>query len=601
MTASTAPVAFGRRTALAALAVAALSFVLYLPTVNYDFIRYDDPDYVQLHPRVSQGLTWDNVVWSLRAFEVGNWHPLTLISHMTDVSLFGMRPGAHHLVNVVLHAINAALLLVLFARATGALVPAAAAATLFAIHPLNIESVAWIAQRKSVLAMAFLLLAMNAYVGWVRHRRARSYAASVALVAAALAAKPMALVAPLLLLALDVWPLRRGDGWRRLVFEKVPFVALAGAATVVTIVAQTAGGAIGSLEAVPPAARVARSVFAYAWYLLRMVWPTNLSLFYPTTLDPSAGWRVAGAVLLLAAVAAVVLRYARRLPYVTFGAIWYAAALLPVAGFIQYGSQVVADRYAYLALIGPFVGISYGVADALARVGPAVRLRVQAASGAALLALTVVQQLTLPIWRDSDAIFSRGVARAPDNPHVLTNFGLLRVIQGRLDEGIELLARAEKIVPFFRPVQVSLGYAYAQRGDLELARRHYEAAVAIQGDDAAVVLELGRLQSQLGDLAGAEARMREAVALAPDRALAHLFLGTLLHVQGRAREARPFLERAAALEPADAPIRLALGLVLEACGDRAGAVDALREAVRLDPELTRARVELERMTAGKRP
>jgi protein O-mannosyl-transferase len=590
-----------RRAALAALAVAALALVLYLPTVRYDFVRYDDPNYVQLHPRVAEGLSWDNVRWAFGAFEVGNWHPLTLISHMTDVSLFGMRPGAHHLVNAALHAINAALLLILFTRATGRLVPATAAATLFAIHPLNVESVAWISQRKSVLAMAFLLLAMSAYVGWVRHGRARSYVASVAFVAAALAAKPMALVAPLLLLALDVWPLRREVGTLRLLVEKLPFLALAGAASVVTIAAQSAGGAIGSLEAVPAVARVTRAVFAYAWYLLRMVWPANLSLFYPTTLDPSAVARVAGAALLLAAVLVLTLRYARRLPYVAFAAIWYAAALLPVAGLVQYGTQIVADRYAYLALVGPFVALSYGVADAVDRLAPAARLRAQAASGACLLALVVAQQLTLPSWRDSDALFARGLARAPDNPHVLTNLGLLRVNEGRLDEGIELLSRAEKLVPLFRPLQVNLGYAYAQRGDLERARRHYEEALAIRGDDAAIVLELGRVLSQMGDLPGAEARMREAVSLDPGRARAHLFLGTLLHVQGRAQEARPILERAVSLDPADAPARLALGLVLEACGEPAGAAAALREAVRLDPKLTRARVELERITAGSRP
>jgi len=593
---------------LLAVAVGAATLLLYAPVSRFEFIRYDDPNYVALHPLVSQGLGWANVRWALTAFEVGNWHPLTLISHMTDVSLFGMRAGAHHVVSAILHAVNAALLFFVLNAATGRRMPSLLAAALFAVHPLNVESVAWIAQRKSVLCMLFILLTLLAYVRWVlRGGRAR-YAMALVAYAAALASKPIAVVLPGLLLALDVWPLSRlpleGRGTLRragwLLFEKAPFAVLAVAATLVTFAAQQEGGALGSFENFPVGLRLANTTFAYAWYLGRMVWPSGLSLFYPTTLGAGAALKVAASAIMLAAITAAVLSCARRQPYLLFGWTWYVVSLVPVAGLVQFGTQIVADRYAYLALIGPFAAIAFLGADAVQGRSVRVRRGAAALAVAAIVALAFGTGYALAPWRDSLSVLSRGYARAPDNVHVLTNLGLELVERERFDEGIALLTRAAEAIPLYSTVHVNLGYAFAKTGRLAEARAEYEIALPLRPDDAKLATELGRVLTQLGANEEAEARFLEALARDQELGTAWLFLGTLLHTEGRFADAEPALERAAALSPGDAKALTAWGMNLAALGRQDEAVAALRKAVALDPGFDRARTELQRIEEAQR-
>lgn len=577
----------------AGLFIAAL--LLYAPVRHFEFIRYDDPNYVLLHPRVSQGLSFDNVGFALTAFEVGNWHPLTLISHMIDVSLFGMRAGAHHAVNAALHAVNAALLFLFLDRATRRRVPSFVAAALFAVHPLNVESVAWISQRKSVLSMLFMLLTMMAYVAWVRHGGRLRYGLALAAAVGALASKPIALVVPGLLLLLDVWPLARpGKVVARLV-EKVPFVAVTAAAAFVTFAAQRADGALGTMADFPLASRLANTTFSYAWYLLRMIWPSDLSLFYPTTLGAEAGVKVAAAAAVLVVVTGVVWRFARSNPYLAFGWAWYVVALVPVSGLVQFGTQIVADRYAYLALIGPFVAVSFLGADFFeGRSAPARR----AAAGLALAVIVVSafwSRAALPSWRDSLSILGRGYERAPGNVHALTNLGLELVEQERFDEGSALLRKAAEAVPLYSTVHVNLGYAYAKTGKLEAARAEYELAMPLRPNDAKLAFELGRVLTQLQRPREAEARFLEAVQFDPDYGKAWLFLGTVLHTEGRFAEALEPIERAVALMPGDAKPVTVLGLNLAGLGRRDDAIVALERAVALDPDYERARTELDRL------
>jgi len=599
-----------RRTLLLGAIVLVVGTILvWAPVRNFGFVRYDDPNYVQIHPRVSQGLSGDNLVWALTAFEVGNWHPLTLVSHMADVSAFGPAPGAHHVVNLLFHAANVVLLFLLLAKATGRRRASLLAASLFAVHPLNVESIAWIAQRKSVLCMFFLLSALLAHVVWSRRGGVASYGAGLLALGAALAAKPMAVVGPLLMLLLDGWPLGRlkvSEPGRlrraaRLVLEKAPHLVLAAAASVVTLAAQSEAGAVGTLERFPVEVRLAHAVFAGAWYLVRMVWPADLALFYPTSLGPRGAAFVTGAAVLLAAVTATVFRFRRRRPDLAFAWLWYLVALAPVVGVIQFGTQIVADRYAYLALIGPFAAVAIGVDELLERLGGVRRACAIAVTATVLLALILTTRGTLAPWRDSNALLERGVRRAPDNMHAVTNLGLLLVEQGRLDEGIALLERAEKEVPLFPPVQANLGYAYAKQGRLEEARSHYEQALRLRPDDPKLTLELGRVLAQLDRTEEAETILKDAIRLDPDSKQAHLLLGTLLYIKGRWTEAIGPIERAVALAPGDARSRTALGLVLEGLGRREDALAALRTAVRLDPDFGRARVELERVSAGGPP
>jgi len=584
----------------AAAALAAATFMLYAPVLRFDFIRYDDPHYLFLNPHIVHGLSWDNVRWAATAFEVGNWHPLTLISHMTDVTLFGMRPGWHHGVNALLHAVNAALLLVLLTGATGRRAPSFVAAVLFAVHPLNVESVAWVSQRKSVLCLCFLLLALQAYVVWVRKGGAARYAAALALAAAAMATKPIAVVLPALLLSLDVWPLGRvpaeGAGRlrtsMRLLVEKAPFAVLALAASIATMAAQKAGGALESMGDPASGGRLARTTFAYAWYLVRMAWPGDLSLFYPTALGAGAALKVASAAILLVVVTAVVLALFRAKPYLAFGWAWFAASLVPVAGFVTFGTQIVADRYAYLALIGPFAALAFLGADALRGRSQGVRRTAVFGTAALILALAFGTGFALAPWRDSLAVLEHGYRRAPDNVHVLSNLGLELVKRKRYDEGIGLLRRAAEARPLYSTVHAYLGYALARTGRPAEARAEYEIAVRQQPDDPQLATELGQVLVDLALPVEAEARFLQAVRVDPDYGEAWLSLGALLTGEACFDEAEPYLERAAALMPANAGALTAWGVNLSALGRREEAKAALRKAVSVDPGFGPARREL---------
>lgn len=579
------------------------TLLIYAPVIGFGFLPYDDPEYVQLHPRTSRGLSGENLRWAATAVVAGNWHPLALVSHMADVSILGLRPGAHHAVNALLHAVDAALLFALFLTATRRLAPSLLTAALFAAHPLNVESVAWISQRKTVLCMMFLLASLLAHVAWSRRRRPALYVACLLSLAASLAAKPAAVVAPALLLLLDVWPLGRwpaqGEaGWlgaRRLLVEKIPHAVLAGAAAVATLAAQRSAGAVGTLESFPMGPRLARATFASAWYVLRMAWPEDLSLFYPVSLGPTAAWRAAGATALLAGVTALVLVQRRRRPYLGIGWAWYLTALLPVVGLVQFGTQIVADRYAYLPLIGPFFALAFLAADAVKGSAPGPRALAALAGVVAVAACAVASRQTLAPWGDSRVLFERGARRAPDNAHAMANLGLVLADEGRIEESIAVLERAERVAPRFGRIQSNLAHAYALAGRLEPARAHYERALDLQGRDAELLLELGWVLVGLGRVAEAESVAREAMSLGPADARVFLFLGTLLYSERRIEEARPFLDRAVALAPSDPRALTALGLELEALGRREEAIAALRKAASLPGHPARTDVELGRI------
>src|SRR6059036_456916 len=397
----------GRRNLAIAGLVVLGTLAVFAPALRHGFVNYDDPEYVTENPRVRAGLSWAGLGWAFAAPHAANWHPLTWLSHMLDAQLFGLAPAGHHATSVLLHATSAALLFEVLAGMTGTPWRSAFVAAVFALHPLRVESVAWVSERKDVLAGFFWMLALAAYARYARRRGAADYVLVVAAFVLGLLAKPMVVTLPLVLLLLDVWPLRRP--WTiALVWEKLPLVLLAAAASALTVVAQRGAGAMASLESLPLAARMAEAVVAFRAYLEKTFWPARLAVFYPHRPLPIG--EVAASCVVLLVVSALAIRERRRRPWLLVGWLWYLVALLPVVGLVKVGEQAMADRFSYLPQIGVLLMIAWAAADAggsraVASAGGVVAL-------AACVALTARQ---LDIWRDSVSLFAHASAVSRDN------------------------------------------------------------------------------------------------------------------------------------------------------------------------------------------
>ncbi|HZY85526.1 MAG TPA: tetratricopeptide repeat protein [Gemmataceae bacterium] len=549
----------------AAAALAALTLLVYSPTFHYPFVRYDDPDYVAANRHVQAGLSAAGARWAFTTFDCGNWHPLTWLSLQLDAELFGgPNAGGYHRTNVLLHAANAALLLLVLARMTGAVWRSAVVAGLFALHPLHVESVAWVAERKDVLSTLFWVLTLAAYLHYVRRPGAWRYLAVAASFALGLLAKPMLVTLPCVLLLLDYWPLRRmGNGeWgmgneehspfpipHSPFLEKVPLFALAGASCVVTYLAQSQGEAVASVEAIPPAARVGNALLAYVGYIGKALWPTRLAVYYPHpgTAIPVA--RALGAGLFLAVVTALVLGPGRRRPYLAVGWLWYLGTLVPVIGLVQVGGQAMADRYTYVPLIGLFLLLTWGVTD----LALAWRLPRGYLAAAAAVALSACAALT---W----------------------------VQVGHWESNLRLWQHAAAVTEGNAQAHINLGAAYARRGQLSAARREYESAVAVNPRYAMPHFNLATVLAKMGRPAEALAEYRKAAELDPENAHPHNNLGDLLRSLGRPEEAVAEYRRAVALDRTDAYPHNNLGILLAELGRREESLAEFRRAVELAPE-----------------
>jgi Tfp pilus assembly protein PilF len=613
-----------------ALALAALALAVYLPVRQAGFLTYDDQHYVRENPHVSSGLTAANAAWAFTAFSAGNWHPLTWISHMADCQIFGLDPAGHHLVNALLHALNAALLFHVFARLTGAPWRSLFLAALFAVHPLNVESVAWIAERKNVLSTLFWLLTLAAYHRYVLRPGTGRYLAVAGAFALGLLSKPMVVTLPLVLLLLDFWPLGRLDPRardaprvaRRLVLEKVPLLALAAASALLTVLAQRAGGAITSLQDIPFGLRVANALTAYVRYLGKAAWPAELSAFYP---HPGAAlplWKPALAGLVLVAVSAAVVRAAPARGYLPVGWFWYLGTLVPVIGLVQVGSQAMADRYAYVPLIGVFLVAVWGLGDLLAR-----RPRELALAGAcAVAALAAAARHQVARWHDSRALFEHalrvtegndvahlnlGIVEAqerrwdragahfqealrvrPDSVEALTQMGVALAQQGRTEEAVGRLQAALALNPGWADAHANLGVALLRQGRTEEAIRHLRQAVALAPEAPEAQANLAAALARNGDREEAMRSLAAAGRLAPGSAAVRSRMGSVLLAEGRLDDAASHFEAALALDPGRADALNGLGVLLMRKGDLPGAVVRYTAALAADPRQADAHANL---------
>jgi Flp pilus assembly protein TadD len=562
-----------------------------------DFVSLDDPTYVSENPHVKGGLTWSGVVWAFTSGRAANWHPLTWLSHMLDVQLYGVQAGPHHVTSVALHCVNALLLFLVLARATGARGRSALVAALFAVHPLHVESVAWIAERKDVLSTAFWMLTLWAYVGYVRQPRWHRYGLVIVLFALGLMAKPMLVTLPFVLLLLDIWPLGRvaaGAGsssraespaswraWLPLVREKLPLIALAAMSSLVTFLVQQRGGAVPDRATFPLAGRAANALVAYVAYIGRALWPSGLTPFYPY---PQAIpiWSALGALAGLVVVSAFVVRATRRRPYLAVGWFWYLGTLVPVIGLIQVGMQATADRYTYVPLTGLFIVVAWGVPDVLAR-WRASRSALPSVAVLVLLALVLATRAQAGVWTNSLALWQHALDVAPDNYYAHNALGALQSTQGRAREAVTHFTASIRLAPTFPDARNNLGLALAAEGHLDEAIAQYQVALQLAPTNAEAHNNLGAAFARRGRLDEAAVHYGEAIALDPDAAAPRNNLGQILKTRGKTVEAIAQYREALRLDPASADVYNNLGLALYSQGKPADAIAQYTEALRLDP------------------
>ena len=575
-------------------------FAVYGQTLGFGFIGYDDLEYVVNNARVRRGLSWEGMHWAFTTFFFANWFPLTWLSLMLDAGIAGPDPRMFHLTNLLLHAASTLLLFRVLDRATGARLRSAWVAALFAVHPLHVESVAWVAERKDVLCTLFWFLGMLAWLRWVERPGALRYAAVILCFALGLLCKQMLVTLPLALLLLDFWPLDRLRrlGLLRLLLEKAPLFALAAAASVVAVMAQGAGGALGSLEAYPLGARLANAALSYLAYLKQTFWPADFAVFYPYPgSDLPLGSALLAALLLLA-ISGAVWRLRRSRPYLAVGWLWYLGTLLPVIGIVQVGFQARADRYTYVPLVGIFLMLAWGVPDLLGR-----RPRwLGAAAGASVAAAAWLAWLQVGYWSDSILLFQRAIQVTGENALAEHNLGSAyyqRRAEGDLERAAAHYAEAVRIDPGYGAALNSLAGVLLELGRTEEAIDRWSQLVTARPQATTALCNLCGALARGGRLSEAEARCEQALRSNPQAACAHYNLGQLYLQQSRILDAEKHLETAVRIAPGDTNARLGLAAALAEQGRLSDASAQYAEVLRLDPANPTARASLDAIRRPK--
>ena len=565
------------RTALICLGLTLASLAAFLGARQCGFVNYDDPVYITSNPHIQRGLTLPAVLWAFGAGAASNWHPLTWLSHLLDVDLYGLNPAGHHLTSVLLHALNGVLLFLILQKMTGAPWRAAVVAALFALHPLRVESVAWVSERKDVLSTLFGLLTLWAYLRYAENLKSQIsnfksfYALALVFFALGLMAKPMLVTLPFVLLLLDYWPLERLQrSLAGLLREKIPFFVLAAASSVVTFVVQRHGGAVSSLTGVPLGARVGNAFISYARYLGKIFWPARLSPLYP---HPGywPAWKIAAAVIVLVAMTAWVIRLGRSQPYLPVGWFWFVGMLAPTIGLVQVGIQSMADRYSYLPSVGILIMVVWGAHQWLeARPGgPYVLATAAALAVGACLMLTVRQ---VEYWRTSETLFLHAVEVTDNNYLAYNNLGYDLSNRGETERAMLYFRRSLEINSNYDEAHNNLGFALAALGRYKEATNEYIRALSLNPDLTEAHNNLG---IALGDLGFADAGIHEfQVALQenPNHAGAHNNYGVALAMKGKLDDAIEQFRLAVAAEPNHVGAHSDLGNALALKGDLAGAI-----------------------------
>jgi len=590
------------------LALIAVSVFIYAPVRNHAFLAWDDTEYVSNNRHVMAGPTWNGIRWAFTTGHMANWHPLTWLSHMLDARLFGSDAGLHHCTNALFHILNALLLFALLQEMTGSLGRSAFVAALFAAHPLHVESVAWLSERKDVLSTFLALLALLAYVGYTRRPTWKRYLMVAVFFALGLMSKPMLVTLPFAMMLLDYWPLRRvtleagaaGKPLRamaRLTYEKLPLFALVLVSCIVTFIAQQRAGAVGGLDKIPLGLRASNALVSYAAYIGKTLWPAHLAALYPIFALAKA--QVVGSGLMLAAISAGAILGARRWPYLPVGWLWYLGTLLPVIGLVQVGSQSMADRYTYIPSIGLFVIASWGAWDLLTRL-PYRKTLVPAAAAIIIAACAITARAQVHHWKDSTTLWTHALTVNNRNDIAHNLLGEEFAKKGKLQEAIAQYTEALQINGNNAEANNNIGLALAETGKTAEALAHYQKALSLKPAFVDAHYNLAITLTNLGKIKEAIAEYSEALRLNREFVNAYVNLGVVMAQQGKPDEALRYFQEALRLQPNNASAHNNLGILLETQGKMQEAEAHFSEALRIEPTFEAARRNLDIIRSAQR-
>jgi Flp pilus assembly protein TadD len=596
-----------------------LTLVAFAPVVQNDFVDYDDQDYVTENLQVQGGVSWEGVHWAFGSAHFGNWIPLTWLSHMLDCQLSGLHPGWHHFTNLILHTASTLLLFLVLKRMTASTLPSAFVALLFALHPLHVESVAWVSERKDVLSTLFFMLTLLAYASYAGKSKVQKlrpgpaiqgppsdephsvpgdryatwcfYWLSVIFFVFGLLSKPMLVTMPFVLLLLDYWPLERFQIKNQkskiknllpLLGEKLPFIALSLAASVITFNVQQQGGAMVLMESIKLKLRLANAAVSCGRYLLNTIWPTTLAAFYP--MPPAwPGWAVAISLLVLCLLTAVALRHLTTHPYLSVGWFWFLGTLVPVIGIVQVGIQSMADRYTYIPLIGIFIMLAFGVRDFMDR-QPEWRLGLGIAGGMAVTLCALLTMNQVSYWRNTATLFEHALAVTENNSLAEYQVGVARVREGNYPEAYSHFAEALRIKPDNGEAHNNLGLLLVMNGKLDEGIAHYRQALEAKTDTPELHFNLGSALLAKSQLDEAATECRIALKTKPTFSAASLKLAIILGKQGKLTEARQQYEATVKSDPDNADAHFGLGFLLVQTGKPEEAIQEFRQVLRLRPD-----------------
>ena len=576
-------------------ALALATTAVFWQVCTYGFVDYDDPGYVYENPNIQSGITLKTIKWAFTTGYANFWHPLTWLSHMLDWQLFGSNPAGHHLVNLIFHIANTLLVFLVLKRMTGVLWSSAFAAALFALHPLHVESVAWVAERKDVLSIFFWLLTMWAYIRYVKQSSVANYLLTLLVFALGLMAKPMLVTLPFVLLLLDYWPLARiPQGQEKkhtdtrfhrlypLILEKIPFIVLSAVFGVIAFLAQQSGGAVASLTAISVKLRIYNALISYVEYIEKMIWPSRLAMFYPHSgSNISILYAVISAILLLA-VTVFILRFAKEHRYLATGWFWYLGTLVPVIGLIQVGSFAMADRYSYITLTGLFIIIAWGLPELLGK-WPYRKIILWASSLMVLSILAVCAYLQTRYWKDTITLCQHAL-EVTENNH-LAHFSMTRTLlnQGRIKEAIWHSSEAVRIKPDYVDAINGLGAALNRAGKIDEAISYYKRALEINPHLTKAHLNLAAAFMTKGRFAEAVTHYRIAEAVVDIPGM-HSDFGYALVRLGRFKEAVTEYRKALSAMPNDPNVLNDLGYALANTGEFDEAISLYNKALQIAPD-----------------